>query len=61
MSAAISHYHLWCLFIVVGVAVLALVLFFFISNGRRQREPDLGSISQAWIAEHRSSSHDINR
>ena len=47
---------LW--YIVAGVAVVALIAI-ALARGRRHRaESDLGTISQAWIAEHRSSTYD---
>lgn len=56
MSIAINEEPLMLLFMVAGVGVVALVVIALARNGRRDRAAgDLGSVSQAWIAEHRSS------
>lgn len=49
--------------ILAGVAVVAFVVVIILARlAARDRKPlDLGTISDAWIAQHRGSSYDVNR
>lgn len=48
--------------ILAGIVVVALVVVAVARGRRRQQRPgDLGSISEAWIAQHRASWYDVDR
>jgi hypothetical protein len=44
-----------------GAFVVAIVFALTQAGRRRRRGPDLGVISDQWMAQHRSSPHDPNR
>ena len=44
----------WLLWLVGGVVVLGAAVFAFMRGGGDGGDPDLGTISSSWIAEHRS-------
>jgi hypothetical protein len=48
--------------ILTGSALVVAIVFALIQSGRRRRRgPDLGVISDQWMAQHRASTHDRNR